>query len=249
MKNILEALRFLTNIPLGRQKPDAPFSAAGMAAAFPSAGILIGMLLAVVNIAIRNAFPDTVSALILISILTIITGGLHQDGLADTFDGLAGSRGKPERALEIMRDSRIGAMGALSLIISFLFKLSLIAAIPVENRTAALVLMPAIGRWNMVLPMIVFRYARDEGTAASFIGAIPRRSGIIATACMAVFAAVMAGAAGVGLMAGTCLTAWIFCRWVSSRLGGGITGDVLGAANEVAEISFLLGFYLLRGCL
>lgn len=246
MKSILAALRFLTNLPLGRPADNAPFSAAGMVAAFPVAGLVIGLLLAALNLAIAHVFPDMVSALILVSILTVITGGLHNDGLADTFDGLAGSRGKPERALEIMKDSRVGTMGVLALIISFLLKAGLIISLPRDVRTAGLILMPVFGRWNMVLPMIMFPYARQTGTAAAFIGSIPKRSGIIATVCMAIPAVTAAGLTGLLLIPITAFIAWLFCLWISRRLGGGITGDVLGAVNEVSEIAFLVGLYLLK---
>jgi len=235
------AWHFLTAIPLSRahHEPTASELAASMAW-YPLVGLLIGGGLALADLALTHLFTPHVVNALLIMLLVLVTRGLHQDGLADTLDGLAGGRTPAER-LPIMRDPRIGAVGATGLFLSLLLRYAGLMALPQGLRLPALLCMPAVGRWAMVTLAWASPYARAEGgLAASFLTHLSSAHVLIATGALA---------AGLGLVFGVpsafvvllCAAALLVAVWAGCRQWfGGITGDTLGATNELIEIVFLL---------
>ena len=195
--------------------------------------VMTDMLLA------RWLSPEVVAAL-LILLLVVMTRGLHQDGLADTLDGLAGGR-MPTDRLTIMRDPRIGAIGATGLFVSLILRYSALVSLPEPLKFPALLCMPAIGRWAMVVGAYGASYARTEGgLAAPFLAHLSARHVLGATVVVVSLMAWSLGfaAALIVLLIGGILSRLITmcCRYYFA----GITGDTLGATNEVIEISFLL---------
>jgi adenosylcobinamide-GDP ribazoletransferase len=235
------AWHFLTTIPLSRthHEPTAPELAASMAW-YPVVGLLIGGGLITVDLALGAVCEAGVVNALLIVALVLLTRGLHQDGLADTLDGLAGGR-TPEERLPIMRDPRVGAIGATGLFLSLILRYAGLAALPAEMRSPALLYMPAVGRWAMVTLAWASPYARPEGgLAAPFLTHLSWRHVAISTAVLAVGLAAGLGAVG-ALLVLTAGTLVVLAAWRAFRgWFGGITGDTLGAANEVIEILFLL---------
>lgn len=235
------AWHFLTMISLSRahHEPTASELAASMAW-YPVVGLLIGGGLIAADFGLTAMLPPAVVNVLLIVLLVLLTRGLHQDGLADTLDGLAGGRTAAER-LSIMRDPRIGAIGATGLFLSLILRYAGLMALPHELRLPAVLCMPAMGRWAMVTLAWISPYARTEGgLAAPFLTHLSWRHVAISTAVVMIALAGGFGAAGACLilLAGTLiiLVGWRACR----RWFGGITGDTLGATNEVIEILFLL---------
>lgn len=235
------AWHFLTAIPLSREthEPAATELAASMAW-YPVVGILIGGGLVGTDWVLGKIFaPEVVNALLILELI-LLTRGLHQDGLADTLDGLAGGRTPAER-LQIMRDPRIGAIGATGLFLSLLLRYAALLALPTAMRLPALLCMPALGRWAMVTVAWASPYARMEGgLAAPFLTHLTWGHLSVATSALLIALGLMFGLrdALVILAAGSALVVvvWRTCRiWF-----GGITGDTLGATNEVTEILFLL---------
>lgn len=235
------AWHFLTTLSLSRthHEPTAPELAASMAW-YPVVGLLIGGGLIVVDWGLTAMLSPAVVNVLLIVLLVLLTRGLHQDGLADTLDGLAGGRTAAER-LSIMRDPRIGAIGATGLFLSLILRYAGLMVLPHELRLPAVLCMPAMGRWAMVTLAWMSPYARAEGgLAAPFLTHLSWRHVAMSTVILTTALAIGFGAvdACLILLAGTLiiLVAWRAChRWFS-----GITGDTLGAANEVIEILFLL---------
>jgi adenosylcobinamide-GDP ribazoletransferase len=235
------AWHFLTMIPLSRahHEPTAPELAASMAW-YPVVGLLIGGGLVAADKVLDIVFAtEVVNALVLV-MLVLLTRGLHQDGLADTLDGLAGGRTPAER-LSIMRDPRIGALGATGLFLSLVLRYAGLMALPIELRLPALLCMPAVGRWAMVTLAWTSPYARAEGgLAAPFLTHLSWRHVALATIFLTI--GLTGGFSAVGALlilvvgALVVLVGWYACR----RWFGGITGDILGAANETTEILFLL---------
>lgn len=235
------AWHFLTAIPLsrGHHEPTAPELAASMAW-YPAIGLVLGGGLALADLLLANFLSSAVVNVLLIVLLVLVTRGLHQDGLADTLDGLAGGRTPAER-LPIMRDPRIGAIGATGLFLSLLLRYAGLMAVPQSLRLPALLCMPAIGRWAMVMVAWLSPYARTEGGLASpFLAHLSWPHVLVSTSSVA-----MALVLGFGLQhavavlvigVAVVLAVWAGCRtWF-----GGITGDTLGATNELVEILFLL---------
>lgn len=241
LRPLICAWQFLTAIPVSRDHHDpAPVELAGSMVWYPFVGILLGGSLAVTDLLIARWLPrEAVSALLML-LLVAMTRGLHQDGLADTLDGLAGGR-TPSDRLTIMRDPRIGAIGATGLFLSLILRYAALVSLPEALRSPALVCMPAVGRWGMVIGAYGASYARAEGgLAAPFLAHLSFRhvfgaSVVVLSLMVWAFGAAPALAALsiAGLLS---RLATSFCR----HFLGGITGDTLGATNELVEISFVL---------
>jgi adenosylcobinamide-GDP ribazoletransferase len=241
LKSLICAWQFLTAVPVCRDSHHpAPHELAGSMLWYPFVGILLGSLLAMTDVLLARWLPREAVAALLIILLVALTGGLHQDGLADTLDGLAGGRSPSDR-LTIMRDPRVGAMGATGLFLSLILRYGALLSIPEALRVPVLLCMPAIGRWGMVVGAYGAPYARAEGgLAAPFLAHLSGRhvlgaTGVVAVAMIWSVGAVPALAA---LTVGGLLSrvATMFYQ----RVFGGITGDVLGATNELLEVTFLL---------
>lgn len=235
------AWQFLTAVPLSRRHHDpTPAELAGSMAWYPVVGLILGGVLALTAWLLSGVVARVVLDALLIVLLVAVTRGLHQDGLADTLDGWAGGR-TPEQRLAIMRDGRIGAIGATGLILSLGLRYAGLAALPELDRLPLLLCIPAVGRWAMVVSAVAVPYARAEGgLAESFLQNLKARHVLIATLWVA---AALAFAMGpVGAVVSLSVTALV-ARAVSAhscRLCGGVTGDTLGATNEVAEVLFLI---------
>jgi adenosylcobinamide-GDP ribazoletransferase len=235
------AWHFLTTIPLSKvhHDPTAPELAASMAW-YSTVGLMLGGIMALSDSWLNHIFAQEVVNICLIVLLVSLTRGLHQDGLADTLDGLAGGRTAAER-LSIMRDPRIGALGATGLFLSLILRYAGLMALPQSLRIPVLVCMPALGRCAMVALAWMAPYARANGGLASPFLAHLSVWHVIGSTTVLTAALVI----GVGLTAtvvtligsGLIITAvQAMCRVCF----GGITGDTLGATNELVEILFLL---------
>lgn len=235
------AWQFLTAVPVSRVHHDpAPAELAASMAWYPVVGLLLGGVLALTSWLLSGLVARVVLDALLIVLLVAVTRGLHQDGLADTLDGWAGGR-TPEQRLAIMRDGRIGAIGATGLILALGLRYAGLAALPDPGRLLVLFCMPAVGRWAMVVGAVAVPYARAEGGLAEpFLQNLKARHVLIATLWMA--AALIFAMGPLGAVASLSITALV-ARIVSAhsrRLCGGVTGDTLGATNEIAEVVFLV---------
>lgn len=235
------AWQFLTAVPVSRAHHEpAPDELAGSMAWYPLVGLLLGGLLAGADWLLVQWLSREVVSVLVIVLLVGITRGLHQDGLADTLDGLAGGRIPVDR-LAIMRDPRIGAIGATGLFLSLMLRYSALVSLPQTVVMPVLLCMPALGRWAMVAGAYRAPYARAEGgLAAPFLAHLSLRhvaGATLVVGCLLTWAFGAVTAIAILLLGGAVsrgLTT--FCR----RLFGGITGDTIGATNEVVEIAFLL---------
>lgn len=241
VRPFLFAWHFLTAIPISRthHEPAAAELAASMAW-YTTIGLLIGGILASTDLLLGALFRPEVVNVLLIGLLVVLTRGLHQDGLADTLDGLAGGRTAADR-LAIMRDPRIGAIGATGLFLCLLLRYGGLLALPQALRMPALICMPAVGRWAMVTVAWLSPYARAEGgLAAPFLSHLSSRHVVLSTLVLAAALVLGFGPQGAGIAGALGVmvvgAAWAACRsWF-----GGVTGDTLGATNELAETLFLV---------
>ena len=163
VRSFLIAWHFLMGVPLrAESSTPAVRELAGSMAWFPLVGLTLGGILAVADVALTGVVARGVVDALLIVLLVVLTRGLHQDGLADCLDGLAGGR-TPQDRLTIMRDPRIGAIGATGLILSLGLRYAALSALPADDRIPLLICMPAVGRWSMVLAAGSAPYGRREG--------------------------------------------------------------------------------------
>jgi adenosylcobinamide-GDP ribazoletransferase len=234
------AAAFLTRLTL----PDPGLVAAGGLAramrCFPLVGAALGLAAGAVHVVAAAVLPPFAAALLAVLALVVLTGALHEDGLADFTDGL-GARGGRERRLEVMRDSRTGAFGVLALVFSVGLRTSALAALPHGwPATAALVAAAALSRALIPAAMQVMAPARPDGLGAS--AGVPDASVAAAAMGLALLAA-LAGGLGLGTILAilaAALGAALAVVAVARRVLGGYTGDVLGAVQQVAEAAALL---------
>ncbi len=243
---LLAALSFLTVIPLSRWRKISPEETAGSIAYFPVAGVIIGFILAGLNWLLGFFLPSAVVMALLIVSLVIISGGLHLDGLADTCDGLAGSKTAEER-WQVMDDSRSGAFGVAGVFLLLLLKYVSLSNVPANWLMPTLLLMPAVSRWAMVLAIFSYPYAKPAGTGKLFKeGASWPRFALatIVTLAVAIGWAKLSGMsyyyfAGLAII----VIIWIMVLALAAYLKGkfgGLTGDNYGAINEVMEAGVLI---------
>ena len=240
-RSFLFAWQFLTAIPLSRSTHDAkPGELAASMSWYPMVGCLLGALLVAADMALAQAFSSQVTNIVLIILLVAITRGLHQDGLADMVDGLAGGRTAQAR-LAIMRDGRIGAIGATGLFLALGLRYAGLNAMPVGEHIALLIGMPVVGRWAMVVGAYHVTYARSEGGLAQpFLAHLSWRHLCVATVTTGLVLTLLLGPwpALCCILIGAALVRLSTARF--HRMFGGVTGDLLGATNEVAEILFIV---------
>jgi len=238
------ALTFLTIFPWPRRAPAGPRDLALSMLWFPGVGALLGLVVWGALEGLLQIFPAPVAAALTLGLLVAATRGLHLDGLADTADGVLGGA-TPEARLRIMKDSRVGAFGVMALVLVLLLKYTLFSVWAEGGMGPELLLFTAGSRWGMVLLAFISPYARPEGGLGRAMTAgvtLPVAAG--ATASALVLAVLVSGLSGVLLLVGAGLVVWLMSLYFR-RVLGGVTGDVLGAANEVLEVLLLAGGFLL----
>ncbi len=213
---------------------------------FTVVGALLGAILLAANSLLRALKVDFWSSAILLTIVHIFTtGGLHLDGIADTSDALFSNRSK-QRMLEILRDSRIGSNGVLALIISLSLKAVGIYFVISHGYALALLMMPIVGRFCVVLSFYWGKTPRSSGMGNLFIGNA-KIGHILANAIMPLlFLAIFATGRLNLLIAVAICTIYVFLviNWSTQKIGG-ITGDLLGFIIESSEVVFVLSMMLI----
>lgn len=168
------ALQFLTRLKIVNQTEWSVEDFGKSVVAFPYVGLIIGLILALLYGILSPFIPLVPLMLILVISEFLITGGLHADGLMDTSDGLFSGRER-DRKLEIMKDSRIGSFGVVAFVFVTLLKWQLLTAIPTaEFIPMALIMMPLMSRWSLVLSIRSYPYAREQGMGAAFANLAPK---------------------------------------------------------------------------
>lgn len=246
------ATQFLTRVPVP--------SAGGFQVRWLGASLryfpLVGGLVGLANVAVwwlsSHWFPPVVAVGMMLAASLLLTGAFHEDGLADTCDGLGGGNTR-ERALAIMKDSRIGAFGAMGLLMVLGLKWSTLVALPAAGFSLIVVAAHVVSRWCSIGLIWKLQYARadGEGKSRSFDGGLTGAewllSGAIGLVSLVMAAlgfrtamsAALASAAAVGLAAAMG-TAGMVAAYFRRRIGG-YTGDCLGAVQQLSELTFLLG--------
>jgi adenosylcobinamide-GDP ribazoletransferase len=238
MKGLFTAMTILTALPLNRHTAASDEDLARSTIFFPVVGFMIGFLLMTVTQWLSPILhPGPLSAVLLV-VSILLTGGLHLDGLADLCDGLAAG-GNRERILSVMKDSRIGAFGVMGLTVVLILKYSLFYEIIGKGWLRSFLMMGVLSRWAMVLAAFSGRYVREEGTARPFIGQIRRPWFIGSTGITVGFAWMIFKGPGLLVLLPVFLFVFLFLHYLKLKIGG-LTGDVLGALNEITEVLVLL---------
>jgi adenosylcobinamide-GDP ribazoletransferase len=239
LRLFLTAMQYFTRLPMPASTGHGHVQLEGVARYFPAVGWIVGSVAAGVLWLTSLVLPAPLPALLSTAAGMWLTGAFHEDGLADTFDGLGGSAIR-ERALEIMKDSRVGTFGALALVLTVLVKLAALNAMPVMSACAALVAAHSVSRWCSVVIMWRRTYAGNlqQSRAKPASQSMSAVQFGVATLFGLLPAALCGMAAVAGIALAICILVWLL-RWFTLRLGG-YTGDTLGATQQLTEISFYL---------
>lgn len=264
MKGLILLFKFMTRLPIPLN-PEFDSKELGKSMKFfPVVGIVIGAILYLTYfIGAKFIMSSYLLAAIVVTVEVILTGALHLDGLADTFDGIFSYRSK-QKMLEIMKDSRLGTNGGIALVLYFALKIFLIAGINdmnlgvigniigVKNSVGAVLLVsPVLARINPVLNCAVSPYARSSGSAKEFVDNTDKTGLLTACAIGLLFSTVM----GAGVLkvlnplhilniTAIVMALGLYFAKLMERKIGGITGDTLGAILELSEVMILFGFYI-----
>ncbi len=239
----LLAVQFLTRLPAPVGTGYTPERMAASVKYYPLVGALVGLVCAQAYWAASLALPHALAAVAAIAVGLLITGAFHEDGLADVFDGVGGGASR-ERALQIMKDSRLGTYGVAALVVALALKAGALAALPAEMMAASLVAGHGLSRLSSVAAIATSRYAREEGTAKPVAVGVSRAAMAVA---LATGAAIMAGwalvrpPAALGCALAGLAAGHVLMRLFYERKLGGYTGDALGAVQQASEIGFYLG--------
>lgn len=203
--------------------------------AFPVVGLMVGILQAAAGWGFALYFSPELTAWWVVGLGAWVTRGLHLDGLADVADGMGGAY-EPERRLAIMKDSRVGSFGVLALILGLGLKVSAVSGLLSAHGWSALLLVPALSRYAMVLSMRKVPYARPEGgLGKAFVDRMGRHE-LFWASVWAVLIALALFRHWALLMLAVAMVSATALRNAAKRWLGGMTGDMLGAVNEVTEI-------------
>ncbi|WHH60580.1 adenosylcobinamide-GDP ribazoletransferase [Petroclostridium sp. X23] len=237
-KRIILMIQFLTQIPIAINL-DVNEEDFGKGLAFgPLIGLLIGGFIALIyrvsSMAAHGLFP----AAVVMVCYAMMTGGLHIDGLGDTFDGLFSNRSK-ERMLEIMRDSRVGTNAVIAIVSIFLLNTVCIAELGKDVIVKVLLIMPVMGRLGSVCSAGMSKYARSgEGLGKAFIDYCGINQIVIGTLISGIIAFLLFNLTGLIFIGSTIIFTYLFVQFVTSKIGG-MTGDTCGAACELNQTIFL----------
>ena len=235
---LAHALTFLTRLSV----PAMDYQRASLGRSvvyFPLVGVEVGLIGGAAYQIAAAFWPTSVAVVITLGAMIASTGGFHEDGLADSADGLGGVWTSEDK-LRIMKDSRIGVYGSLALVLALLLKFAVLSAMPAAEIPAALLAAHVLARWS-ILPLL--RYCPylggDSGTGSPFVDAVKTRRFVVGTAsAWLMLAVVVPGSAWSLIVIASAVTA--LSGWYCTRALGGVTGDTLGATNQLIEMAVYL---------
>lgn len=239
-RDLMVATMFLTRLPIRSTMAWQEGDLAASVPAFPIVGALLGLLGAgAYALASSFGLPPLIAATLAVALSILITGALHEDGLADIADGFGGGRIREEK-LRIMRDSRLGSYGTLALVMGVVLRLGAIASLAQPSIVAvSLIAAGALSRAAMPIAMTMMQQARAAGLAASVGKPHPGRAAASALIAFLLTCLCLPLTQMVAVIAASLLGASILLILAKRQIGG-ITGDVLGALQQVVEIFALL---------
>ncbi|MBU0694217.1 MAG: adenosylcobinamide-GDP ribazoletransferase [Candidatus Omnitrophica bacterium] len=252
MRHFLIALQFLTILPIKIKGEIEKEDFGKSCAYFPFVGMLIGLLLTLSLFAF-GFLPHLAASVLILIISIIISGGIHLDGFADTCDGFYAGKTPPlkvsggsipvdnskEKILEVMRDSRIGVMGVIGVVSLMLLKFSLIASASSFILWKLLIVMAVFERWSQALACYLSVYARKEGKAKYFVEYAGRKELFIGGLITLASFLFLMNIKGLFMFTFSLFPIFLFINYAKKKIGG-MTGDTIGAVNEIAGVCVLL---------
>ena len=235
---VAAALQFLTILPPIVRREFTGLELGRSTAYFPLVGILIGVILAGMDLADSRMLPPSVGAAVLLTAWVVLTGALHLDGYLDSCDALFGGW-TPDDRLRILRDERVGAFAVAGGVLLMLAKYATLASI--HRRGTAVIVAAVLGRWVMTLVVLTYPYLRPEGLGRLIKDHAGWPQGLISMVIAVAAVAACGGRFGPVVAGCTIAAGWYVAHCGMKRLGG-LTGDIYGAVCEVAEAAALIAW-------
>ncbi|MCX4216897.1 adenosylcobinamide-GDP ribazoletransferase [Pseudomonas sp. MCal1] len=236
------ALQFLSSLPIRLPGMPTPEQLGRSLLFYPLVGLLFGVILWALNLALAGA-PLLLHAALLLTVWVLLSGALHLDGLADSADAWLGGFGDRERTLTIMKDPRSGPIAVVTLVLVLLLKFAALLALIEQKQGMTLIFVPLIGRAVLLGLFLTTAYVRAGGLGQALADHLPRKTGWQVLALSAAACVVIAGLnAVVALLLAVVVFIWL--RHLMVRRLGGTTGDTAGALLELLEMSVLVGLAL-----
>lgn len=239
LRLLLMAIQYFTRVPMPSWVGHSAEHLSGTARYFTAVGLLVGGVGALVLWATALVLPAPLPVILSTAVTVFITGAFHEDGLADTFDGLGGGATR-ERALEIMKDSRIGTFGVAALVLTLLIKVAALNALPAVFAVAVLIGGHAFSRACAVTLLFASSHVGNpEFSRARAVAQPMGRGEYLVAVVVGVAPLFWCGVHAVAGFVSALIVLYVLARWFVRRLGG-FTGDTLGAAQQLTEIAFYL---------
>ncbi len=228
------AQMFLTRLPVPVKTQWSESELAHSTPWFALVGVVVGSIAAIAWWIGFNLWSPLMGAVFAVCASVLVTGAFHEDGLADSADGLGGAF-DIEKKLVIMRDSRIGTYGSVALILNIIAKIGAISLLQPSAAIAVLIGAHMLGRWTSV-PLIKYNnYVREQGTGKPFAAMVSTSNVIWSSAFALVCSVLCFGTSALFVIPGILIFLWLAQWYVRKKLGG-ITGDILGAINSLTEL-------------
>ena len=238
LRSLRSAMAFLTIVPVADAQ-GAPGERLGRAY-FPAIGAFLGLAAGLVYVLMTAVTTPLLAAVAATSVLAMLSGALHLDGLADAADGLLGG-GDVALRLEVMRDPRLGSFGTTTIVLVLVGDVAAITSLPATRAIAALVIAGALSRLAMLAVIAFVPYLRQSGLGEAVQGAGHRRFDLVLGCAVTALVCVLdwrRALLAIPLVALTTVTVGVLAR----RRIGGATGDVYGATAELGQLAVLVAF-------
>ena len=236
------ALQFLSSLPIRLPGMPEPEQLGRSLLFYPLVGLLFGVILWTLNLALAGA-PLLLHAALLLTVWVLLSGALHLDGLADSADAWLGGFGDREHTLTIMKDPRSGPIAVVTLVLVLLLKFTALLALIEQGHGLALIIVPLLGRTALLGLFLTTPYVRAGGLGQALADHLPRKAGWLVLGASALGCLLIAGVhAVVALVISLAVFVWL--RRVMIRRLGGTTGDTAGALLELLEMVVMVGLVL-----
>jgi adenosylcobinamide-GDP ribazoletransferase len=235
MNHFISALQFLTILKI-KEDIEEKYLPSSLIF-FPLVGFIIGLFSSIFNKCFSCFLNPLISDILTVLFIIFLTGGIHIDGVADTFDGIFGGKNK-EEILKIMRDKNTGTFGTISIIFVILLKIFLINLLPGNIKFNGIIVTPLFGRFMMVFSIYFFNYARETGKGKIFFEGINTKIFILSTFLFTILVSFFFSYILILFLLPLIIFTFFLNKYLTKKIGG-LTGDTLGAINELNEILLL----------
>jgi len=236
------ALQFLSSLPVRLPGMPQPEQLGRSLLFYPLVGLLFGVILWLLNLALAGA-PLLLHAALLLTVWVLLSGALHLDGLADSADAWLGGFGDRERTLTIMKDPRSGPIAVVTLVLVLLLKFCALLALIEQGHALMLIIVPLLGRAALLGLFLTTPYVRAGGLGQALADHVPRRAGWWVLGASALACLLIAGVTAIVALV-VAFVGFVWLRQVMMRRLGGTTGDTAGALLELLEMAVLVGVVL-----